>query len=337
MKNHKCTVLISILNWNTSASTLACVASLVAQVQNESIEATILVLDNGSSELDFQFLKDHLPRGVKLQSNRRNLGFAGGHNVAMRIAIHDNIDFIWLCNSDAVATDCNTLNRLVDVMQTNPTCGAVSPMLANEDGTVYFSGGNHDWRTQESTWTPLAQSKVLQEAMPNSRWVSGAAVLFRVNALRQVGLLNELYFAYYEDNEICARLAASGWLSRVAFDVTVQHPIPRSDTERAPYYFYLMQRNALLFWMENTPREFRRRLRLRLLDRAFFACNRLYAGGFTVQSSAGIQGIADFLKGRSGSPAVCTRPSTVMSLLQKLTYLIHRRAIVRMTSAEKAH
>lgn len=132
--------------------------------------------------------------------------------------------------------------------------------------------------------------------------------MLRISALRQVGLLREDFFAYYEDNDLCARLAAAEWTCRIASDSVVTHPLPVRDSDRPPYYFYLMLRNYLLFWSSHTPPSYRRFLRLRLLDQAFFDATKLYRAGFKAHGDAALLGIYDYLRGRFGAPGSLVRP-----------------------------
>ena len=107
------TILISILNWNSAAVTLECVQSLLALRPSGAYQASIVVIDNGSAEQDYQLLRQGIdPNRVTLLRQDANLGFAGGHNVAMRMALAQDMDYIWLVNSDAVIDpDCEMVNE----------------------------------------------------------------------------------------------------------------------------------------------------------------------------------------------------------------------------------
>ena len=272
-------------------------------------------------------LRDALPSGVMLQRNEENLGFAGGHNLALKAAIEKGMDFVWLVNSDAQLHESSILSNILASMKMHERCGAMSPMLADKVNGVYFTGGQHEWIARKSTWTALEKSKILQDISPKNQWVSGAAILLRISALQEVGFLNDRFFAYYEDNDLCARLSAANWTNRVAYDAVVEHPLPRKDSERPSYYFYLMQRNGLVFWSINTPVAYRRLLWLRLLDQAFFDCNKLYRTGFKAHGDASLLGIYDFLRDQLGAPKLSRRPPFIMVLIQKILSLKQRHAL----------
>lgn len=330
-------VLISILNWNGAAQTLDCVRDLLRQELPEDARADILVIDNGSAPAD----ADMLARGltalpVVLRREAVNHGFAGGHNLALMRALDEGYDFLWLVNSDAVMGNVDVLAQLLAVMTANGRCGAASPLLAilDQPEKVYFCGNFHDWTQLETQRArDVDDARATAGRRLAQQWVPGTAMLLRTQALRAVGPLDERLFAYYEDDELCARLAAHGWHCAVAYDARVLHAMPRRETDRPPYYFYLMARNRLIFWHGSTPAAHRHRLGLKLLDRALYDVNRLYYRGFPEQARAALLGINDFLGRRYGRPMLDRRPGLGLRLLRALLWLPHRRVLRRLDRA----
>lgn len=329
------TVLASILNWNTAAQTLACVEALLAQQMPPGVMLEVLVIDNCSADADHAALAAGLQAwpAVRLLRMPRNLGFAGGHNVAIAEGQQRGLSYSWLVNSDAVMDGAGVLSALLARMETEPRCGAVSPLLSDIDDQrkIYFYGAFHDWTRRVSDRPgSVEEARRLAERMPERQWLPGTAVLFRLAALRQTGPLDERMFAYYEDDEIGARLAAAGWLSAVAYEATVRHSMPRRETERPPYYFYLMARNYLIFWHGSTPPAHRRWLLLKLLDQALFDVNRLRYMGCQQRAAAALLGVEDFLRARHGAPELKRRASLPLRLLRSVLWLPHRRVLQRM-------
>jgi len=323
-------VLVSILNWNRAAKTLHCLASMQDQRAQTPAEVTILVIDNGSRsedavELDagigdYQAILKRLPV---------NLGFTGGHNVAIDIAMKEGYDFIWLLNNDAVVMP-GTLAQLVSVMQDDKQCGAVSPVLRDiEDGkTVVRCINGHDWaKLKDVRILSIEEGRHFQAEQPDLAWVDGTAVLFRVAALRDAGPLDDNLFAYYDDNDIGVRLAAKGWLSRCAFTATVLHDVKKMYEEFPMYMVYLLQRNELLFWHKNTPPRYRRFLTLRLLDRALYDANRLYRNGWKKQADTTLVAVSDYFNRKFGGPAYERKVPFLMRALCGISALYYRKKL----------
>jgi GT2 family glycosyltransferase len=322
-------VLISVLNWNTASITLECIRSLLALDDDPSIVVRIVVIDNGSAQSDWNLLNaDTAALPVTLVRHEVNLGFAGGHNIAIQMAIDEKADFIWLVNSDAVV-DRDCLGKLVQLMTEHPDCGAASPVTvaADDPTSIDFCGAKHDWKQLESVRaTSIDEARAWEVESPEAMWVRGTVVLYRVEALKQIGSLDTRLFAYYEDDDIGARLSKAGWSSRMAFDARSRHVrFPSDETHRPPYFFYLMARNGLRFWLTHTPTEHRRWIRLRLIDRSMFMANILVSKSRHDKAQACLLGIADGMRGTGGPPVLERKVPPHIELLRKVLMIQHAK------------
>jgi len=322
-------VLISVLNWNNAVATAACVGSL-GQLHRDGVQADTLVIDNGSGQADYLALREAiLPGSARILRLEENLGFTGGQNTSLKIAIDEGYDYVWMLNNDAtVAPD--TLVKLVAAMALDARCGAVSPVIVPTEGANFYNawGLKHDWQARDGIWLGSeAEARQQQENHPDNFCVAGTAVLLRVQALREVGLLDDRLFAYFDDNDIGVRLSAGGWCSKVVFDTTATHDLAVRQ-ERPLYFFYLMFRNEMMFWQKNTPDAYRRLLGLKLLDHSLFDVNRLQVRGMARQADTALLGVADFLAGRYGAPAIQgRRPPLWLRLLCKAHGLWYRKKL----------
>jgi len=315
-------VFVSILNWNDAASTLRCVRAVCASIVPDGVAIKLIVVDNGSSLEDWNALQNGMDHGdVTLIRNEINLGFAAGHNVVIREAIERKADYIWLLNNDALVNG-DTLSGLLDVYDMTPDCGIVSPLIyATHDGrTVDFIGATHDWKNLRATHaSDVATAEKMQTNCPTDFFVFGTAPLVRMTALIDVGFLDEKFFAYYEDDDLCARLARLGWSSKMAFSTSILHFRRKAvSAERPRYFFYLMARNALFFYLTHTPTENRRWIRLRLFGRAMITAANLREHGQIEKRNACLLGIWDGLFDRSGPPRLDVSPSAWLQLLSNV-------------------
>lgn len=329
----KRSVLISILNWNASNATLRCIDSLASQYTGE-LTVQVSVIDNGSRAEEWRVLQEGArTRAISLIRLETNLGFAGGHNLSMQAAIDANLDFVWLVNNDATVYP-DALEKMIHLMNLDLECGAVAPVsIAEHDSRhIDFVGARHDWENMTSVrLASQSETTLFENTRPNDMWVSGTAVLFRVDALKQIGILDEKLFAYFEDNDISARLATGGWKNRMAYDAKIVHAChDGKDTNRPPYFFYLMQRNCFRFWRKNTPIKYRHFLSLRLLDRSLYEVNKLYYQGFKELGDAALLGTSDGFWGQTGAPRLSRRPAGTIVLLKWLFNIQHSRALKRL-------
>jgi GT2 family glycosyltransferase len=316
------TVYVSVLNWNDAASTIHCLRSIQTSASPESTSVTLFVVDNGSRADDLDLLKLGLDGlAVELITLPRNVGFADGHNHIIQQAVERSIDFVWLVNNDAVA-GADVLAGLLDAIEQDARVAVVSPMIysSDEDARVDFAGAAFDWRGLTAVCAAdAAQAKTLQARDPTGAFVYGTAPLIRVSALKEVGSFRGDLFAYFEDVELGARLSKRGWLSRMALDVSITHHKSRDlKAERKPYYFYLMSRNGLHFYVAHTPRPYRRLIRTRMLARGLILAALLRERGFPEKANATLIGLWDGLRGRLGPPRPDVKAPVCLALLSRV-------------------
>ncbi|APW45098.1 glycosyltransferase family 2 protein [Rhodoferax antarcticus] len=320
-------VLVSILNWNGSDSTIQCVNTLLADHVPAGIQVAIRVIDNGSNSVETNVLKNLEHPLVDVLFNPVNTGFTGGQNANIQYALDHDFDYVWLLNNDTVVP-AGTIACLVACMQVNPACGAVSPVIVrmgNPD-TVDFCGAAHDWIAID-TLRPatLADAPAFLEKHKGRVWAVGTALLLRVSAVRQVGLLDDRLFAYYDDDDYGARLMTAGWCTHIALEARVEHACFEGDMyRRPPYFFYLTTRNAVFFALTHVPKPHRRFLRARYIDRTLVMANKLTKQGQKDKANACLLGLADGLAGHGGAPKLTRRVPLWLRVLQPLGRLWNR-------------
>lgn len=330
-------ILISILNWNGATKTLKCVESLKSELALVDADVTTLVIDNGSKQEDAAQLAPAAEAGgFLLKRLPVNIGFTGGHNVSIGIAIEEGYDYIWLMNNDATVVP-GALRELVALMQSDERCGAVSPVLRDADDheTIARCVNVHDWSSRTyRRIVSIPEARKIQAEQPASVWLDGTAILFRIAALKETGPLDDRLFAYYDDNDIGARMSARGWYNRCAFDASVIHENRKSVAEYPLYLSYLLQRNEMLFWHTNTPSAYRRFLWLKMVDKALFEASRLYLRGYKAHGDAALIGLYDFLRGRFGPPLYDRKVPFFLRAACKLSARLNAKKLVPVFSNE---
>jgi len=273
-------VAVSILNYNSSQSTIACVQSLLLTRHEESVSCVldIFVADNGSADdeqLQLQQSLAELP-AVHLQVNSENRGFAAGHNGNLEaIFLHSNPDYIWILNNDCLVYK-NTLAALISCAQQNPDVGIWGATLLESDGeTIQCAGGcfYNSWISsyrQYGRATRLAQISQLEAV--DFDYIAGASMFFPLAAL-QDGLrpgpepsavdctlesrwLNEKFFLYFEELDLAKRLKQGfgmGWCKAALIKHEGGASIGTSDDRRTVKAEYHSTLSALKFTRMHYP------------------------------------------------------------------------------------
>ena len=238
-------VLAIVLRYGPVDLALACLRSLPP---NPAIDLDCLVVENGPPDGGRERLLAQFP-DLDYAAPGCNLGFSGGSNLGLRMALERGYSYALLLNEDAeLRLGC--LRALVDAAEANPRIGAIGPTILYGEAPdrIWSAGGVIDWRRGTTAMRGLGQPVSSTFGCPQPvDFLSGCVLLCRSAALERVGLLDERFFLYYEDTEWCLRARRAG------FDV-VHHPaaqavhhIPLDGRASAPYVTYYMARNRLLF------------------------------------------------------------------------------------------
>ena len=207
---------VVVLTHNTCQVTLRCLSSYYAGLISAS--AQIIVVDNASADGTADAIAAQFP-DVELVRSEINVGYSGGNNMGLRRARGHSVI---LLNSDVIAP-ADSLINMCQELHRQKNIGLLSPRLLAPDGKpqsfafgadpsigymlkrgaryLLRMGSMHDWTVNH----PMEVD-----------WVSGACLCVRREALEQVGLLDERFFMYFEDNDCCLRMRQAGW--KVIYD-----------------------------------------------------------------------------------------------------------------------
>lgn len=238
-------VTIVILNWNNLDDTSECLESLRG-IEYPSFDT--VVIDNGSSGDDARLLRERFGGWARVIASPENLGFAGGANLGIREAMAAGTDYVLLLNNDVIV-DPRFLDELVSAAERLPGAGAVSPKIYfhEQPNLICSTGGKvNAWTGKARQVGSYEEDRGQYDAPAERDYAEGAAMLISGQALERVGLLDEEYFAYWEETDWSARAQDAGYRCYYVPSSRVWHKAARSRQPDSGYY-YLYRRNALLF------------------------------------------------------------------------------------------
>jgi hypothetical protein len=238
-------VYILIVAFNHKRHTFRCLESL----KNITYpDFTVVVVDNGSSDGTAEDIRNNYP-WVKLIVNDRNLGFTGGHIKGCERAMKEGADYILLLNNDVeVAKDF--LERLIDVAESDERIGAVGPVM------YFLDPPNRVWSAGLKVRLLGLYNKMLffgqtDQKIPDLLTVpviSGAALCLKRKVIDEVGFLDDLYFCYNEDVDLCYRMRKAGYSLVTVKASRIWHKVSASSGGLFnPCNQYLMARGAAIF------------------------------------------------------------------------------------------
>lgn len=258
-------LVISIINYRTAEMTLTCVQSVLddfaldAQGQHDrDLSAHVVVVDNDSGDGSADVIADWIasqPSGVPvtLVRSETNSGFSGGHNQGLTAF---PAEFYLVLNSDAILRP-GFCQSILAAAYAAPEIGLFAPRLEYEDGTQQVSCFRIPTPASEmirgaatGPVTRLLKSYDVPLSMPPAEeqigWASFACILLRGEMIRQIGLMDEGYFLYFEDTEYCLRAKRGGWGIRYVPEARAVHyrggsaPVKSlaKERKRLPAYYY---------------------------------------------------------------------------------------------------
>jgi GT2 family glycosyltransferase len=231
----------------------------------------VLVVDNASTDGSAAMVRERFPQ-VSLIENETNVGFAPANNQAIRLSTGR---YVLLLNSDTEVHP-GALRTLTQFMDLHLEAGGCGPRLLNGDGSLQASchpmltPGREFWRLLflDRLWprATYLQAKWDVEIPRRVEVIKGACLLLRREALEQVGPLDEQYFMYTEEVDLCYRLAQAGWGLWWVPQAVVTHHGEASSKQAAEAMYLQLYRSKVQFYRktggEDQAAQFKRLVRL---------------------------------------------------------------------------
>jgi len=236
---------VIVVTYNSLRYIEACFGSLAAaRLQG----AEVIAVDNASADGTAAALRERHPWVTVVEAGA-NLGFAAGNGVAIRRALEAGAEWIYLLNPDT-DVDPAFLDEAIAVAEADPRTAAVqSLLLLHPDRDRVNTAGNviHFLGFGSCGGYRAPRASVPDEPREIA-YASGAAVLLRAAALREVGAFDERLFMYHEDLDLGVRLRLAGWRLRLAPRSVVWHHYAFS---RNPGKYFWLERNRYLVLAKN--------------------------------------------------------------------------------------
>jgi GT2 family glycosyltransferase len=208
------TLSIVIVSWNTALFLENCLTSILENPPSSSFESW--VVDNSSTDDSSRMVREKFPQ-VQFLENRENVGFARANNQVFQRC---KGKYILLLNPDTLVTS-GGLQALIDFLDKNPEAGAAGAKILNPDGSLQVSSHPRPTLSRE-LWRLFHLDNILPYALyPLTKWqakqpqevdlVAGSCLLVRKEVLEQIGFLDEDFFIYSEEIDLCYRVQSAGW------------------------------------------------------------------------------------------------------------------------------
>jgi GT2 family glycosyltransferase len=216
-------VYVIVLNHNGSEHLPYCLPSICA---TEYSHLQVLVVDNASTDGSLA-LASNFP--VRTLTSDRNLGWSGGNNLGIREALAAGARYVVLANSD-IRVHPRWIDEAVAVAESSPDVGVIGfdvhePGPGDHDRDAGYSDAYAQWAPPTATSSP--------------EYVGGMAMFVRCAAFEHLGLIDENFFAYGEENDFQIRARGAGYRI-LSINVPVWH-YGQAGFGKHPYRASLLQ------------------------------------------------------------------------------------------------
>lgn len=250
-------VAVIVVSYNTKDLLLECLSSIIESTDPGQVE--IVVVDNHSSDGSPAAVQHSFPQVITIL-NEINRGFAAACNQAIE---NTSAPLVLLLNSDARLTT-EAFRTLCEVINRHDRCGAAGARIVNSKGVEAPSTRNFltpfnqalellgatqmNSKRLRRTYHPIPDDKGLDCTVD---WIDGACLMLRRSALDDVGLLDERFFIYSEDEDLCFRLRNQGWSVCFTTRGTVTHHGAASSSQSKAEMLRQFYYSQLLFLIKH--------------------------------------------------------------------------------------
>jgi len=220
MNNAKATVII--LDYMKAARLVENAKLVLTQTVN--FDFKLIVIDNSCNEQNAKILKDGLGsnENIELIINPKNLGYVRAHN-----AIKDKIEgeYVFIINPDILLKEKDTLQKMIDYMDANPEIGLLGPKQVDDNGEIAMTvRAFPKFYLQVARRTFLRNLPILKKMVAHDEmrhldyskiqdvdWLQSSFVLIRKDLWDKIGGLDEKYFLFMSDVELCVDVWENGF------------------------------------------------------------------------------------------------------------------------------
>lgn len=240
-------VSIITINYNQLEVTLDLLSSL-RKISYREIE--IIVVDNASPTDNPDKIKEAYPE-IQLIKSKKNLGFAGGNNLGIKQAKGKYLFFI---NNDTIVPE-KIIEPLVKRLENHPEIGMVSPKIKfhwNPDLIQYAGYTKMNPYTIRNFSIGYHQQDGPEFDQPGeTESIHGAAMMVPMDVIKKTGLMPEIYFLYYEEQDWVQMIKRAGYKIYYEPKSYILHKESLSTGKNSPFKTYYIARNRLVYTRRN--------------------------------------------------------------------------------------
>lgn len=229
--------------------------SLACQSYNNYI---LYVIDNSSKPESLRLARElTLQYGIEtsfIDNHSNNVGVAAGNNQGIEAALVDGCEYILIINNDLLFETPDVFEKLTQVAASGESL--VSPLILNyPEGKLWYAGGHFDEYRALAPHDYAGMDKMAVAKFDEYHaYAPTCFLIVNSDVFRQVGMMDERYFAYYDDTDFLYRAYLAGYKVKLEQNVVISHKVSVSTGGDLSFFgAYHLTRNRIYFAKKNLP------------------------------------------------------------------------------------
>lgn len=236
-------VYILILNYCSVNDTIECIRS-VRKLKYSNFR--LLVIDNHSPDGSGEVLRQTISQKEFIQ-NTVNVGYAGGNNGGIRIALENGASYVFVVNPDVRLRE-DSICSYVEELERDESIGALNPVQLEENGVTVDDSFSR---------AVLSSARNRCGSVLEVNTLFGAALMLPTRTIKRVGGFDPLFFAYGEEEDLCRRIRQRGLKLVVTEKAPVIHKRTKENAPVSDFVLFLRLKGAYLYNLKNPALGFR--------------------------------------------------------------------------------
>ena len=253
---------ISIVNWNSDEEMIKCIRKIQGSFRENNNYSIVIVYNSDDTSFNKLDLKSKIR--ISRITNKLNYGYAHAHN---QVIVSTKSDYILLLNPDC-DIDCKTIDGLLKILENDQTIGIIGTKIIDSNNKILIPVCNYPTLTSEfkrmmHDHCPPFGSKLLKKPknekyqknikdnyiLNNNEAVAGPFLLIRRKMIEDIGLLEQKFFLFSEEYDLCKRAEKRKWKMAFSPHFELKHFLGQSR-KKAPIglSIYHQHRSRLLFF-----------------------------------------------------------------------------------------
>ena len=239
-------VAVIVVNWKKYDITSRCIESILNSTNSNF---KIILVDNESDNKKVKSFKYR--NEIKIIQNKENEGFSKANNIGIDYALKNNYDYTILINNDTIV-EKNLIEVLLKTAEAK-SFSVVQPLILKYSGKEIWNAGGRINYFFGNFITINKLGNSLNSSLELTEWFTGCCCLFKTKIFKDIGKLDERFFAYYEDVDFSLRLKKNGYKIGFTSKTQIYHYESFSSISNnskggklSPYVHYLNIRNHIL-------------------------------------------------------------------------------------------